>query len=578
MQRAVINPDQKKNSYNLRIFLLLSFMVLFIVFIAVRMFNLQILSHAYYKDLANNQHGSTLSLTPNRGEIYLTPTVGSPELVATNVNKNMVYAVPKEITDKKTIADKLGRVLDMEFVEVAQKISGNGNFVVIKKQIEDNVAKQLEALDLPGVYLQEQDVRFYPEKDLAAQVIGFLGFNSDQRVGQYGVEGRYEKNLAGNTGLLDADTDPLGRWITTASRSFVPASDGDDIYLTIDPHIQFKAEEILKTSIEKYAADQGAIIVVNPKTGAILAMANAPKFDLNNYGKVSDPSIYNNIILSADYEPGSVFKPITMAAAINEKKVTPQTTYIDEGFIQVDDRQIKNSDPKPRGEQNMIQVLVESLNTGIVFAQQQIGNETFKKYVDRFGFGKMVDFDLSGQVKGDLKNLDRRGDIFFATASYGQGITTTPLQLIQAYTALANGGKMMTPYVVNKIVHANGSEDLPRPETERQIIDIQTASQVSAMMVDVIENGHGKKAAVPGYYLAGKTGTAQVAYQDRSGYDPSKSIGSFIGYGPVDNPQFLALVRIDNPKDVTFAESTAAPAFGELASFILNYLQVPPSR
>ncbi len=556
----------------------MSFITLFIIFITIRLFNLQILSHAYYKNQANNQHGSSLSIAPNRGEIYLTTTSGNHVLVATNVSKNMVFAVPKEITDKKSIADKLAKLLEMDAAEIAGKISGNGSFVVIKKQLDDNIAKKLASQKLKGIYLQEQDVRFYPEKDLASQVIGFLGFNGNQRAGQYGVEGKYEKNLAGNAGVLDADTDPLGRWITTTSRSFVPSSNGDDIYLTIDPTIQFKAEEILKTAIAAHHADNGAVVVLNPKTGAILAMANVPEFDLNDYGKVTDPTLYNNRILSGDYEPGSVFKPITMAAAINEKKVTPQTTYVDEGTLQIDDKQIKNSDPKPLGVQNMIQVLAESLNTGAVFAQQQIGNDTFKKYVQKFGFGKQMNFDLSGQVPGDLKNLDRKGNIFFATASYGQGITVTPLQLIQAYTALANGGKMMAPYVLDKIVHADGSEDVSKPQRGTQVIDTQTAVQVSAMLVDVVENGHGKKAAVKGYYIAGKTGTAQVAYKNRSGYDPNTNIGTFIGYGPVDNPQFLALVRVDNPKDVKFAESTAAPAFGELAGFILNYLQVPPSR
>ncbi|MBX4186867.1 MAG: penicillin-binding protein 2 [Candidatus Doudnabacteria bacterium] len=572
------NSSVAKNSYNLRIFLLLSVITLFIIFIALRMFNLQILSHAYYKNLANNQHGSSLSIQPDRGEVFLTTVGGSSVLVATNVSKNMVYAVPKEITDKKTTARTVSKILELDQAEVETKIAGTGSFAILKKQIEDPIAKKLTALKIKGIHLQEQDVRFYPEKDLASQVIGFLGFKGDQRVGQYGVEGKFEKQLAGNAGVLDADTDPLGRWITTASRSFVPASDGDDIHLTIDPTIQYKAEEILKDTLSKHGADRGSIVVVNPKTGAVWAMANVPEFDLNNYGKVDDSSIYNNRVLSGDYEPGSIFKPITMAAAINERKVTPQTTYVDQGVIQVDDKQIKNSDPKPLGTQNMIQVLSESLNTGAVFAEQQIGNETFRKYVERFGFGKPVDFDLSGQTAGDLENLKRKGDVFFATASFGQGITVTPIQLVQAYTALANGGKMMTPYVVEKIVHADSAEDRPRPQTSNQILDPQTAAQISAMLVEVVENGHGKKAAVKGYYIAGKTGTAQVAYKDRSGYDPNTNIGSFIGYGPVDNPQFLALVRIDNPKDVKFAESTAAPAFGELAGFILNYLQVPPSR
>ncbi len=565
-----------KNSYNLRIFLLLFMVTIFILFIGIRVFNLQVLSHAYYQEISQNQHGDSFSITPVRGQIYLTSANGGNVLMATNVTKNMVYAVPKEIKDKALVASRLATLLEMDKIEVQNKISGNGNFTVIKKLVEDNVAKKLESLKLEGVYMQEQDVRFYPEKDLASQVVGFLGYNGDSRVGQYGVEGKYEKNLAGNSGAYD--TEGQLSWIASATRNFKPAANGDDIYLTIDPAIQFKAQDIIKRTKEAHSAEQASMIVINPKTGAVLAMANEPSFDLNNYGKVEDPAVYNNTILSGDYEPGSVFKPFTMAAALNERKVTPQSTYTDEGMLQIDDKQIKNSDPKPLGIQNMIDVLTKSLNTGVVFAQQQIGNETFKKYVQRFGFGKRVEFDLSGQTTGNLENLNRKGDIFFATASYGQGITVTPLQLVQGYTALANGGKMMTPYVVDKIVHPDGSEQQPRPASGNEVIDTQTAAQVSAMLVDVVENGHGKRAAVKGYYIAGKTGTAQVAYRDRSGYDPNRNIGSFVGYGPVDNPQFLALVRIDSPKDVPFAELTAAPAFGEIAAFVLNYYQVPPTR
>jgi len=558
---------------------LLLFITLFVALIIFRVFNLQILRGDYFKALAENQHGIQQAINANRGEIYFSPiNNGVPVLVATNVAKNMVFAVPKEVTDKPNTAAKLAKLLEMDLTEVANKVAGSGNFSIIKKQVDDEVSKTLKAMDLPGIYLQAEDVRFYPEKDLASQVIGFLGFKDDIRVGQYGVEGKYQKELAGSIGILDADTDPSGRWITTASRSFVPAVDGDDIYLTIDRTIQFKAEEVLKKTLAEHDAPSGSIVIVEPKTGAILAMASEPGFDLNNYGKVVDQSVFNNRVLSGDYEPGSIFKPITMAAAINEKKVTPQTTYVDAGELQIDDKLIKNSDPTPRGEQNMIEVLTESLNTGAVYAQQQIGNDKFKKYVERFGFGKSVDLGLSGQVEGNLDNLKRKGDIFFATASYGQGITVTPIQLIQAFTAIANGGKMMTPYVVRKIVHSDGSIDEPRPDTEEQILDTQTAVQVAGMMVEVVESGHGKKAAVSGYYIAGKTGTAQVAYKDRSGYDPNTNIGSFIGFGPVDDPRFLMLVRIDNPTSVKFAESTAAPAFGEIAGFILNYMQIPPSR
>ncbi len=578
MMKAAPNLAAAKNSYNLRIFLLLFMITIFIGLVTIRLFNLQILDREYYKELAASQHGFSDVITPKRGNVYLASHVNnSPLLVATTITKDAVYAVPKQITDKKGTAQRLANLLQLPLAEVSQKISGEGSYTLMKKQVSKEVSDKIKELELPGIHLEGQDTRFYPENNLASQVIGFLGFQGDKRVGQYGVEGKFEANLAGKPGLLGAEDDRAGRWLTFASGGLTPARDGDDIYLTIDPAIQFKAQEVLKNTVQRHAAASASVVVMDPKNGKVLAMANYPDFDPNTYGKAGDISYYNNTILTGDYEPGSIFKPITMAAALNEGKLTPQTTYEDFGSVQVDDKVIKNSDGEAHGIQNMIQVLNQSLNTGAYFAQQQVGNETFRKYVQAFGFGKPTDIKLP-QTIGDLENLNRKGNIFFATASFGQGITVTPLQMLQSYTAIANAGKLVAPFVVNKIVHPDGSEEQIGATMEKQILDTKSASAVSAMLVDVVENGHGKRAAVPGYYIAGKTGTAQVAYTDRSGYDPNTNIGSFIGFGPVDNPKFLMLVRVDGPKDVSFAESTAAPAFGEIAQFILNYLQVPSTR
>ena len=580
MDRISANNESKKNSYNLRIFLLLLVLTAFFVFIGLRLFNLQILDNKYYAKLASNQHGQQSTIDAKRGDIYFSSfTNGTPLLVATNITKDTVFAIPKEISDKKGTAAKLAKLLDMPLSDLSAKIAGSGNYVVLKKKVAADISDKIKTLKLPGINLEGQDIRFYPENNLASQVIGFLGYKADKRMGQYGIEGKFEKQLAGQSGSLGADTDASGISIVSSGKSLIPAQDGDDIYLTLDPAIQYKAQQVLQNTVAQHGADGGSVVVINPKNGEVLAMANYPDFDPNNYGKVQDNSIFSNKILSADYEPGSIFKGITMAAAINEGKVTPDTIYNNTGSVQVDDKLIKNSDPGLfLGNQSMITVLDESLNTGAFFAQQQIGNDTFKKYVDKFGFGKLINFDLPGQVPGNLDNLNKKGNVFFATGSFGQGITVTPLQMVQAYSAIANGGKMSTPYIINKIVHPDGSEDVPKPKNAVDVLDSKTAATVSAMLVDVVENGHGKKAAVKGYYIAGKTGTAQVAFKDRAGYDPNSNIGSFIGFGPVDNPQFLMLVRVDNPKDVKFAETTAAPAFGEIAQFILNYLQVPPSR
>ncbi len=578
MNRSNINPEPRKNSYNLRIFLLLSILALFLFIVIARLFTLQVANHGYYETLAANQHGTNTTITPVRGDIYLSSFSGTPLLVATTVSKNMVYAVPKEVVDKEKTAITLASLLDMKQEDVLPKISGLGSFSSIKKEVTDQEAKSIKTLKLPGIYFEPQDDRFYPEKNLASQVLGFLGYKGDDRVGQYGVEGKFQEKLAGTKGSLGAETDGAGRIINVASRDFVPATNGDDVYLTLDPAIQYKAQEVLADAVQKHGADGGSVVVMNPKTGAILALANYPDFDPNNYGKVKDQSVFTNRSATGEYEPGSVFKAVTLAAAVNEGKVTPETTFENTGSLQIDDKVIKNSDPtKFLGQQNMVTMLDESLNTGAVFAEQQIGNETFKKYVERFGFGKSTTIEVP-QTVGNINNLDKKGDIFFATAAYGQGITVTPIQMVTAYSAFANGGKMVSPYLVSKIVHPDGDEQDMRPKDPQEIIDPKTASTISAMLVDVIENGHGKQAGVKGYYIAGKTGTAQVASNNGTGYDNTRNIGSFVGFGPVDNPQFLMLVRIDNPRDVKFAESTAAPAFGAIAQFILNYLKVPPSR
>jgi cell division protein FtsI/penicillin-binding protein 2 len=572
-------PNGQNNSYSIRIFLLLALITVFIFLIGFRMFNLQVLNHTYYAALASDQHEFEKTILPGRGEIFLN-SVGNqqPVLAATNLTKNLVVAVPKDISDKQGTAAKLAAVLGLPVAEILEMISGTGSYVEIMKQVDDDTAKELKDMALVGIRTEPHTIRYYPEKNLASHVLGFLGFKGDLRVGQYGIEGKYEQELAGSTGVMGIEKDLAGRWITVASRNFVPAQNGQNIFLTLDSAIQYKAQEVLKKTVEQHGAAQGSVIVADPKTGAILGMANYPDFDPNEYNKISDIAHYSNISLTADYEPGSVFKPITMAAAINEGKISPDTTYEDTGSVEMDDFRIKNSDGKSYGIQNMTQVLEKSLNTGLVFVEQQLGHSNFRKYVERFGFGKKTKIELPNEVFGNIDNLQKKGGIFFATASYGQGITVTPIQLITAYTALANGGKMMKPYIVDRIVHPDGKESKTEAEKIDQVIDSKTAAQISAMMVNVVENGHGKRAGVKGYYIAGKTGTAQVPYKDKVGYDPSKNIGSFIGYGPVDNPKFLMLVRIDHPKDVNFAESTAAPAFGEIASFILNYLQVAPSR
>jgi len=306
-------------------------------------------------------------------------------------------------------------------------------------------------------------------------------------------------------------------------------------------------------------------------------MCGSPDFNPNVYNETSKITNFNNPALFLDYEPGSVMKGLTMAAAVDQQKVSPNSTYNDTGEVLFGKSVIKNSDNKAHGIQTMTQVLEESLNTGAIYAMRQIGVQVFRKYLEDFGLGSTTGVELDGEAAGNLHSLYDSNEIYAATASFGQGITATPLQMVTAYAAIANGGKLMRPYLVKEIRHSDGTTETHSSKVVRQVISSKTAALVSGMLVRVVTNGHGKKAAVTGYVIAGKTGTAQIPRHDGKGYEDGSTIGSFIGFGPVSDPKFAMIVRIDRPKDVQYAESSAAPLFGDLAKFILQYYEVPPS-
>jgi len=352
--------------------------------------------------------------------------------------------------------------------------------------------------------------------------------------------------------------------------------------LTVDRSIEFFACRKLTEAAGKYRAAGGSIIVVNPKTGEIMAMCSYPDFDPNNYDKTEDMRAFENQGIYHPYEPGSVFKAITMAAALDQEKVAPDTTYEDKGFVMVDgwSKPIKNSDYESfggHGATNMQTVLELSLNTGAIFAMNQIGTKTFSDYIQKFGFGEKTGIELASEQAGNIRNLTAKKikAVDASVASFGQGITVTPLQMVMAYAAIANGGALMKPYLVKEIIQSDGEKIDAKPVEVRRVISERAATLISGMLVNVVERGHAKGAAIDGYYVAGKTGTAQVA--TASGIYGADTIHTFIGFAPVENPAFVMLVRLDKPQ-ARYAESTAVPTFGEIAEFILNYLKIPKER
>lgn len=544
----------------------------------VRFFSLQIIQHGFYTALAQGQHSIFQKLFPERGEILAREPDGSLFPLATNRDLNLLYAVPTQVEKPDQAAKALAPLLGLTEDELVPRLSKpNDIYEPLAHELSDEQREKIEALNLKGIAFAPERVRFYPDGPTAAHLLGFWGFSGDERKGQYGLEGYFENELKGEAGHLAAERDAGGRLIPVGNQSFVPAKNGDDIILTIDRTAQYKACSALSAAVLKHGASGGSLIILDPKTGKIMALCGAPSFDPNNYRDANDIAVYLNPAVSTTYEPGSVMKAITMAAAVDQAKVTPDATYTDEGSRVIGNYTIKNSDGKAHGVQTMTQVLEESLNTGAIFAMEQIGADVFRRYLQNFGFGVKTSISLEGESAGNISSLNQKGDIYPATASFGQGITTTPLQIAQAFAVIANHGVLMRPYLIDEVMKPGNVSVKTKPEEIRQVISSKTATTVSAMLVNVVKNGHGKRAGVPGYFIAGKTGTAQVPSKDRAGYDPNKTIGTFAGFGPVEDPRFVMVVKIDEPKDVQFAESSAAPLFGDVATFLLHYLNVPPT-
>lgn len=557
------------------IFIFLGFFVIW------RLAALQIVGYTSYKALAEGQHSILKDLFPERGEIFIRDNSSNNLYpIALNEDYYLVYAEPKNIGDARGVTDKIVPILEMDYGEVLNKLArSNDSYEPLKKQVPSETADKIRALNIAGIGFTKESYRLYPEASVGGHLLGFVGSNTNGlRSGKYGLEGYFDEELKGVKGSLKSEKNPLGGWIVFGGHNVEPAVNGADLVLTIDRSIQFVACEKLKNAVQKHGADGGSVIIMNPQTGAVSALCSAPDFNPNEYNKTEDINIFNNPVISHMYEPGSIMKPFTMAAALDSGEVAPETTYNDEGFVKFTNYTIKNSDGKNYGVQTMTQVLEKSLNTGMVFIADKLGSKTLRKYFEDFGFNAKTGMELSSEVAGNISSLMKKGDIYVATAAFGQGISVTPMELITAFGAIANGGKLMKPYVVDEIRKDSGLIQKTEPKIIRQVISEKTARLLGGMLVAVVDNGHGKRAGVAGYSVAGKTGTAQVPKKNGLGYEEDETIGSFIGYAPVDNPKFVMLVKIDKPRDVQWAESSAAPLFGEIAEFLFHYYKVPPDR
>lgn len=558
--------------------------VVVIAGIVVRLTQLQVLNHRHYLALAKASQSHKYDVPAKRGEIYALDGDQTSPLVL-NQTLNTLYADPKYVTDKSAAAQKLATAVGGSSSDYNKLLSQKSEYVVLAKKLDNSLADKVRKLNLAGVGLQPEDYRLYPEGQLASQLLGFV--NADGH-GQYGIEGFFDSTLAGKPGLLDATTDVNGIPIATANNYLKPPVNGDSYVLTIDRNIQAQAEKYLAAGVQAVGAPSGSVVIMDPTTGAIKAMANYPTYDPNNFASVKDYSVFSNDVTSGAFEPGSGFKAFTMSAGLDSGKVTPDTTYNDTGSFDVDGYTIKNSENRAYGSETMGQVIQRSLNTGVIYVLRSMGadinkvtpsgKQLFYSYLtEHFGFGIKTGVEQAGESPGRV-NPPTASNVNYANMTFGQGLRVTMMQQVQGYAAMANGGTLYQPYLVQTVIHSDGSKTTTQPKVlKSHVISQQTVNQITTMLEGVVDRGTGQATKIPGYEIAGKTGTAQVPKSDGLGYDPTKNIGSFTGYGPVGNPKFVMMVRINEPKTPGFAESTTVPVFGQIAGWLLRYLAVPPA-
>lgn len=562
-----------------RITLLAVIFLLLMISLICRLVQKQIFEHGTYLALAKHQQQLSKEELAQRGKILIhddLETPGSLVEVALDVVKYSLLVIPKNVNDKRSTAKGLAEVTGQNEEEIFNKINNDKLYLPPLTTGLDNIkADQIREKDMDGVILQTDFNRFYPENQLLSQSIGFVSADDN---GKYGLENYYNNELIGYSGLKTSEKDTLGRVISLINEE--KPKNGDTLVLTVDRSVQYYVEKALEKGLTDYQADSGTVIIVEPSTGRIIALANKPDFNPNEYNSITPDklSLFMNDAISGAWEPGSIMKAITMAAAIDTGKITPETTGNYSNMVVVDGFEIHTALDEAFGHETMTQVLENSDNVAMVDVSNKIGSQDMYDNLKKFGLLDKSNVDISGETIGQVPKLQSWRAVNRATIAFGQGISTTPIQIVMAYAALANGGKLVAPHIVDKIIDANGKESVVATKEISQVVQPSTAASVKDMLVSVVVNGHGKRAAVPGFKVAGKTGTAQVAKTDGTGYDENIHVGSFAGFAPADNPRFAMLVRFNNPKTVKFAESSAAPVFGQIANYLLNYYYMLPAQ
>jgi|LSQX01.3.fsa_nt_gb stage V sporulation protein D (sporulation-specific penicillin-binding protein) len=549
-----------------RIVVLFFFFALGSLLLGGRLFFLQILQGEVYQQQALEQRLREIYIQPSRGTIY----DREGRKLAFDISVDSVVANPVQVTEKELTAQRLGEVLDMDREEILAKLSSNSAFEWIRRKVDPDTAQRIRELDLEGIYLVEETKRYYPEGAVAAHVIGFAGIDNQ---GLEGIEVTYDQLLRGSRGRVLGEATALGTDIPDGFKKYIPSRDGHNLILTIDKVIQYIVERQLDRIMLEYQPKSAVIIVTNPRTGEVLAMGVRPSYDPND--PLANPDNWRNLAIWYNYEPGSTFKIVTAAAALEEGVVSARDSFFCSGAITVAGSSI--GCVSAHGSQSLAEVVKNSCNVGFVTIGQRLGKDDFYRYIEGFGFGKPTGIPLPGEEGGILLPRNRVGPVELANNAFGHGIAVTPIQMISMVGAVANDGVLLQPQIVREIYdHEGNLVQGFAPKPMGQVISRQTARELAGYLQEVVADGTGRGAAVEGYRLAGKTGTAQKIVDGR--YASDKHVASFVGFGPVEDPQLAVLVVVDEPKGAYYGSLVAAPAFQAVMAECLPYLGIPPAE
>jgi len=572
-----------------RLKLFQAIVIICLLIISGRLFYWQILSRDRLQAIAQIQHNTTTEIPATRGKILATdnfPLVGNKPAYLVYVYLPDFTADPQEVSNllapilapkpEDVEATPSAKVTKQLIVNTQQELYDKLStqdyiWLPLKKQISEADKNQIEALNLDGIGFESNQIRAYPEASMSAHLLGFVGSDANGRSkGYFGLEGYYDLELKGKPGIISQEKDPSGKPILIGEFTDISSRDGRSLKLHLNRAIQKMVEEKLVKGVGQFGAKSGEVAIMDPKTGAILALASWPAYAPENFSKF-DQALYKNPLISDSYEPGSTFKVITMAAAIEEEAIKPDTKCTEcSEPVEIGKFTIKTWNEEYHQDQTMGEVLERSDNVGMVFVGFKLGKDKFVEYIKKFGIGELTGIDLQEETTPSLRR--RWGDIDLATGTFGQGLAVTGMQMLRAVAAIANDGRLMEPHIVSQIL-GDKTIDI-KPHEIKKVISKETADTVTDMMVNAANHGDAQWTALKGYNIAGKTGTSQIAIKGH--YDEEKTIASFVGFAPANDPKFTMIVKLKEPTTSQWASETAAPLWYSIAKDLFFYLNIPP--